>query len=238
MTHGISNLIALALALSIAGPAAALQVDWSGTVLSVEADDGTGTFAGTGVGAGFFGSFVYGDTCGVGCSIQTEPDEANYEFSLGSLFGAFVTDGGSSAGGFSASVNIQNDHLLDDDEAALASALLGTTVPPNTPVDVFTLAASTDDTVFDVNDELFDGGIVEVVLGSFDTTLFDDTSFRSQPPSLAEIDFAFFFLSEADTGATVYEVVGSVDSVVPEPGASLLLASVAVSGLVAGRRHR
>ena len=72
----------------------------------------------------------------------------------------------------------------------------------------------------------------------FDTTLFDDTSFRSQPPSLAEIDFAFFFLSEADTGATVYEVVGSVDSVVPEPGASLLLASVAVSGLVAGRRYR
>lgn len=237
MEHRISSIVALAFALSISGPASALQVDWTGTVLDVEVDDGTGTFTGTGVSDGFSGFFVYDDTCNAGCSILTEPDEANYEFSLGDLFGAFVTDGGASAGGFNASVNIQNDHLLDVEEAALASALLGTTVLPNTPVDVFTLAAATNDAVFDVNDELFDGGIIEVVLGSFDTTLFDDTSFRSQPPDLADIDFAFFFISEADTGATVYEVIGSVDSIVPEPGASLLLASVATLGLVVRRRR-
>lgn len=237
MANRFSNLIALALALSLAGPATALQVDWTGTVLSVEADDGTGTFTGTGVGAGFSGFFVYGDACGAGCTPQTISDEANYEFSLGNLFGAFVTDGGSAAGGFNASVNIQNDHLLDTEEAALASALLGITVAPNTPVDVFTLAASTDDTIFDVNDELFDGGIIEVVLGSFDTTLFSDTSFRALPPDLADIDFAFFFLSEADTGATVYEVVGSIDSIVPEPGASLLLASLGVVGFALRRRR-
>lgn len=237
MHYRIATLLVLALGLAFAPTAHAIQIDWTGDVTVVEADDGTGEFTGTGVGDGFSGFFVYGNTCGVGCTpFHEPPDESDYAFSLGMTYGTLVTDGSESAGGFNASVNIQNDHALDADEAALATALTGMTVNEGTLVDVFTLAGETDDAVFDVNDELFDGGVVEVVLATFDTTLFDDTSFRAVPPALADVDFAFFFISEADTGNVVYEVIGTVDSVVPEPGAALLIAPALGLGLLARRR--
>jgi len=238
MSIRTSTYLVLAFLFSLASPAVALPVDWAGTITIVLEDDGTSVeLTGNGVGDGFSGSFVVGDTCGAGCSTTVEADETDYEFNLGALFGASLSDGVDTITSTNAAVNIQNDHALDADEADLASVLTGMTVSPGTRVDVYTLAATSDDAIFDMEDELFDGGVVEVVLASFDTSLFSDTSYQPVPPDLADVDFAFFFVSDAAAGTVTYEVIGSVDAIgVPEPAGAVLLAAAAGLGLCLGRR--
>jgi len=237
MRKRIASLAALVGLGVVAAPAAALQVDWAGTIVAVLEDDGTSTpFTGNGVGDGFSGSFVVGDTCAAGCDVFVEPDETSYEFMLGTMFGATLTDGVGTVSSTNSSIAIQNDHALSADEAALVSALLGMTVVAGTQVDVYTIGSATDDAIFDMNDELFDGGVLDVVLGSFDTSLFSDSSYQPVPPDLSQVDFAFFFVSDAAAGVLTYEVIGTVDSIaVPEPGASALLAPLAL-GAIARRR--
>jgi hypothetical protein len=239
MIHRIATLVALGCLGFVAAPAAALQIDWAGTITTVLEDDGTSAeLTGNGMGDGLSGSFVVGDTCAAGCGDTVEADETNYEFQLGSTFGALLTDGVDSVASTNAAVNVQNDHALDADEADLVSTLLGTEVSAGTTVDVYALAAATDDAVFDMNDELFDGVVVEVVLGSFDTSLFSDTSYPAGPPDLSQVDFAFFFVSDAASGVVTYEGIGTVDSLaVPEPGPAALLGLAAAGGLALRRRR-
>lgn len=219
--------------LVLAGPAEAMKFQWSGTLTVVEEDTGGGDFSGNGVGAGFNGEFDTGATCGAGCTPGDDPPfETDYEFQLGSLFGGFLSDGSTTVTGDLSYINIQNDQPLDIEEALLLSALLGSPVTAGTPVDVWTVGAEADAVYDAFDDELIDGGFVEVVYLSLDTTLFDDTSFRALPPDLSEVDIRIFLIEEADQGETAYLAFGTVDSFsVPEPGVALL---VAMAGLAAG----
>jgi len=194
-----------------------------------------------GVGDGFSGSFVYGNTCGAGCSTLVDLNETDYAFASGTGFSTSVTNGTDSVTAFNAAVNIVNDSPLNAQDAALVSGLLGVSVSAGTLVDAFTLEGETPDAAFDINDDLIQGGVVEVVWASFDTALFSDTSFQALPPAIGSVDFAFFFVEEADSGVTLYDVAGSLAQVVPEPGASPLLVSTLVllvlaHGLVRPRR--
>jgi hypothetical protein len=221
-----------------AAPARAVMLDWAGNVTLVEEDTGTGLFAGAGVGAAFNGGFVYGSSCGAGCSTFNEPNEANYAF-LGPGFGAFVAQGLTTRAADLVFINIQDDHALDADEAALVSLLTGTTVAAGTLVDVWTAGSETEDAVFDEEEDLLlQGGTAEVVFLSFDTSLFDDTSYRPLPPALGDVDLAGFIIEQAIAGELVYQVFGvlGTTSVVPEPGAALLLAP-ALAVLLAQRRR-
>jgi len=226
------------LILLASGPARALQVDWSGTLVDVGSDTGGGLFAGSGVGDAFSGFFVYGASCATGCTTESFPNETDYHFSLGSLFQAFVSDATRSTTFLGASVFIEDDLVLDAADAALVSGLLGTTVTAGTTADAFTLSAQTPDAAFDdATDRLLQGSLIEVVLASFDTSLFSDTSFQSMPPAIGSVDFAFFFIEQADAGVTLYDAVGALDPVVPEPGASLLIAPLLALGLAARARR-
>ena len=168
-------------------------------------------------------------------------NETDYAFASGTGFSTSVTNGTDSVTAFNAAVNIVNDSPLNAQDAALVSGLLGVSVSAGTLVDAFTLEGETPDAAFDINDDLIQGGVVEVVWASFDTALFSDTSFQALPPAIGSVDFAFFFVEEADSGVTLYDVAGSLAQVVPEPGASPLLVSTLVllvlaHGLVRPRR--
>jgi len=222
--------------LASAAPARAVLLDWTGTVTVVEADTGAGRFAGAGLGAEFNGLFSYGDVCGAGCTPFFEPDEADYEFE-GPGFGALLTQGGNAETGSFVFVNVQDDRPLSADEAALVSALIGMPVAAGTLVDVWNAGSETDDAVFDEDaDILLNGGFVEIVFLSLDTSLFDDTSYRPLPPAIGDVDLAGFFVEQAISGTQVYSVFGLLDSTaVPEPGPTLLLASAIAAGLVRAR---
>ena len=233
--HRLGGVLPLLLLLG-AVPASAFQVDWTGTLVQVDADTGGGLFAGTGLGDGFSGSFVYGNTCGTGCSVVIDPHETSYAFASGTAFSSFLTNGTDTLTVFDAIVSIENDSPLDAQDAALVSGLLGMPVAVGTLFDAFTLEAQTSDVAFDSADNLTQGGVLEVVLASFDTTLFSDTSFHAEPPAIGSVDFAFFFVEEADSGATLYDVAGALAQAVPEPGASLLLTPLCAFGLARPRR--
>lgn len=233
MTNLISRrLAALFIPLLLtAHPAAAMVFQWGGTLSLVEEDTGGGDFSGNGVGAMFTGEFRTDATCGTGCSSGSDPNEADYEFELGMTFGGLLSDGTTTATGDVSYIVIQNDLAIDAEEAALLSFLLGSPVAAGTLVDTWTVGAESD-AVYDMNDdELIDGGFVEVVYLSFDTTLFDDTSFRALPPALADVDLRAFLIEEADAGETTYLAFGTVDSfAVPEPSLALLLAPALLAG--------
>ncbi len=209
---------------------------FSGTIAFI--DPGGGFFSAATVGSAFSGSFTYPDTAGAPDFLVF--DEANYSFS-GGLTGGSVTIGGDTVTANQVNVNIQNDHPLSDDEADFANTVLGTTtITAGTPIDVWTVGGLEPGAFFDINDDLFDGHVFEVALISFDTTLFDDLSFRPIPPTLGQVDVAIFTVEEAGSqGQTLFTAVGFLSDAateIPEP-ASLALVGPAVAGLLTRTRR-
>ena len=209
---------AFAASLQLAAPAAqAGQIDWAGTVTDVFFDDGLGLFTGSGVGAGFSGSFTVPDTCvAPGCDVFDQPtdNETDYGFASASWS---VTNGVETASGPLVSINIQDDHALDQDEVDFVNAVLGPgTATLNDLVDVWTASGETADGVYQV----------EVILGLLGTTLFDNRDYRPAPPALGDVDLAIFTITQTlapgEQEDPNYDVLGDLTSV-PEPSAAALL---------------
>ncbi len=208
--------VALA-ALLAAGPASSATLDWSGAIEILVEDLGGATYSGAMVGDPFAGQHVVPDVCGGTCTVDNEPGETNYVFSDGT---GFVTDGMTQVNGVEASVNIQNDVVLDAVEAALVSQLTGQVISAGEVVDVWTGASEAA------------GGSIEweVVYLALDESLYDDTSYRPTPPARGDVDLVAFQVSE-------FAVMGTeVFSALPEPGAASALLALLAGLAAVGRR--
>jgi pyruvate/2-oxoglutarate dehydrogenase complex dihydrolipoamide acyltransferase (E2) component len=241
----IATFAAAALA-SVAAPAA--QLTFSGRLSAIVVDTGGAVFSGAVIGQLFEGGATYGDSAADASGIHTEPGEANYEFPA-ALYGGSVTSGAVTEPGTNINVNIQDDHALDADEAALVSALAGGPIAEGTLVDVWSLigfspgAFEQDPDPGDGDDTqlLFNGGRVEVTFLSFDSGLYANTDYRALPPALGAGVLGAFFIEEADVdGNTLllaYGPLESVATVVPLP-ATLAMVAPALAVLAARRRDR
>ncbi len=236
--------LALSVLLALNASTFAATTSFTGNVLSVLTDTGTGVYTGVTPGALFTGSFTYGDTEAQATAIFTEPtnDERDWEFN-GAPFNAFITQGSTTTSSNEASINIENDFPLDSDSVALINLLLPGVVAGD-PVDVWSANALSTGASFDVSDNLINGIEFELAFLKLGTTtspptLFNDLTYQPMAPSISDADITVFVIEEADdAGNTIFLAVGtvnSVNSVVPEPASLTLL--VLGSGLMFARRR-
>ena len=132
---------------------------------------------------------------------------------------ASLDDGTTFTSGSEASVNIQDNVELDVDEAALVSQLTGMQVNVGELVDVWSGAS-----------EL--GGLEwELTYLSLDESLYNDLSYRPDPPPRSAVDLVIFLVDEEDAGEN------TIFLALPEPG-SVLSAFAVLIALQATRRSR
>ncbi len=230
-TSRIFTVVLANLVLATASHAA--LVTFSGTIVNVGTDTGTGQLAGTTVGTGFSASFTYPDTAGP--STISEPDEASYELT-GTA--SLTRSGGLVISGTEININIQNNRPLESDAADQINALINPDPPAvgGALIDNWSLGAlqsgafETDTTPGEGGDTetLFNGVLIEMVMLSLDNTLFNDLAYRPLPPGFSDVPVRAFLLTEADAaGFIVFEAVGLLDDVtaVPAPAAFWLLAT-------------
>lgn len=230
--------------LAVTAPTHAAVVSFSGSVVQVDTDSGTGQLAGTTLGTMFTAMFSYPDSAGP--STIVEPNEADYELS-GSA--SLTRTGGSIISGTEINVIIQDDFPLESDAADLINLLIGP-VPPavgGEPVDTWSISAlqtgafEQDPNPADGDDTelLFNGVLFEFVLLSLDDSLYDSLAYRPLPPGFGDVPVRAFLLTEADSdGSVLFEGIGLLDTatVVPAPaGLWLLLPAVAA---IAGHTRR
>jgi len=201
--------------------------------------------AGAVAGQLFSGEASYGDSAGEASAVHTEAGEADYVFPP--IYSGSVASGGVVQSATAITVNIQNDHVLDADEAALASELAGAAIAPGTTVDVwsltgFTPGASEQDLTpgdGDDSESLIGGGRLEVVLASLDTAWFTDTDFVALPPAPGGNVFGAFFLDQGDVaGDVLFSAYGRLDTAVAVVALPAPLALLpAALGILALRRR-
>lgn len=219
--------------LSTAAPCSATTITFTGRLLTIDTDTGTGLYAGAAANDLFSGQFTYGDNAGQATGTFVQANEANYDF-VGAPFSADFTNGSTPSQSTNVDVNIQDDVALTDDEATLVSTILGTAVTSGTLVDVWSVGALTpgafemdpDPTDQDDTAILFNGVGIEVALGTRNTTLLTGLGFQPIPPGLNDAEIAIFFIEEADaSGNTLFSAIGILTdvTVVPEPATLWLL---------------
>lgn len=226
-------LVALSVILSVStANATMITYSWTGTVINVDEDDGTGIYAGTQVGDTFSGSFIYdpilSNTIGQDTSdgnFTIDPVDTWARYFLGSANG-MITNGTTQVTAANANLFIVNDHpvgLSEDDDYGgeeAVSELLGSDVP-GTPVDAWALTSLSGNFEFSVD------------YVSLLTTLYDDLSLRptspwSLPGSPPDPDnqIALFSLFEIDgtiSENTTFSAIGNITlteitvTEVPEP---------------------
>jgi hypothetical protein len=189
---------------------------WTGTVVSVEVDNGTGVYAGTQVGDTFSGRFTYDTDVANIDGLDTsdgdsviEPGDTWVEYFLGSD-SATLTDGTTQLNANNATLSITNDHPVDEPgQEDILSNLLGKEVAFGT---------LTDEWGLDFGDGNFEFAIAYF---SLDTTMFDDLSFRPNPPwsppgspDDSDNQIAIFLITEFNaSGVEVYSANGVVGPV-------------------------
>jgi hypothetical protein len=163
----------------IAGIAGAETVtySWNGTIVSVEADDGTGIYAGTQVGDTFSGTFTYdpdeaniaGLSTSDGDSV-IEPEDLWVEYHFAPTSSAVLTDGMTDLYWPGVTLSITTDYPLDDQgELDWIYDLFGIEIALGTLADGWGLD--------------FGDGIFEFALSYTSAiNMQDDLSFRPNPP--------------------------------------------------------
>lgn len=213
------------LVLGFAHSAGAATITWMGVLRVVVEDTGLGIYTGGTQGVSkFSGSFSYGDTCGNGCLEEPfPPDEINYVFESGT---GTLTGLGVTTVGVESSVAINNDEVIDSDEAALFD-VFGITVAVGSTFDVWSVASENED------DAIEDAGIEwEVAFVYLTTNPFSDRSYTATPPP--NPDLLIFQVDEGDE--ETYFAFGEV-TIVPVPAAVWLFGS-GLFGLVGMARMK
>ena len=246
--HRVTSLLAGILALVLlslgAAPATAATTAFVGDAFFVQ-NFGSPTFPDADVGETFGAVFNYGDSGADATQPPfVEPNEISWDF-FGDPYGSWLGNIAPQTSGFLVNIAIQNDFPLTQDEVDFLDEFFGVTVPVGTQVDVWT-AAALSETANEIpvgeDEEILVNGVGwELVYFSLDNTLYDDLSYRPNPPGLDEVDIVAFFITEADSeGNTLFFAIGTVDStVIPVPAAVWLFASaLGLGGLFSRRRNR
>lgn len=150
---------------------------WTGTIISVEVDNGTGVYAGTQIGDTFSGTFTYDPDVNNIAGMSTsdgnsviEPGDVWVEYHFGSSSSAVLTDGATELYWPGVSLSITTDYPLNDQgELDWLHSLFGIEVALGTLADSWGLG---------FGDGIFE---LEVGYGSF-VNIQDDLSFRPNPP--------------------------------------------------------
>jgi len=151
---------------------------WTGTIVRVDVDDGTGIYTGTQVGDTFSGTFTYDPDVANIDGLHTsdgdsiiEPGDLYVEYDLGSS-SATLTDGTTQLSPTNAGLSITTDEPIefeDPGDQELFSDLFGHEVDEGTLLDVWGL---------DFGDGIFE---FEIAYASL-VNMQDDLSFRPTPP--------------------------------------------------------
>ena len=204
--------------------AATITHSWTGTILGVVVDDGTGVYTGTSVGSSFSGAFTYDPSEANILGLDTsdgdstiEPSDTWVEYLLGSGSGT-ITDGITQLSAANATHSITNNH--PNDEPILSetlSALLGKEVPLGTLHDGWSLHSHVGNVGF------------SVAYTSLLTDMLGDLSFRPTPPWSppgsppdSNNQIVEFYINEGDEG--VFFAYGTITTV-PLPAAVWLFGS-------------
>lgn len=189
---------------------------WTGTIVSVEVDSGTGVYAGTQVGDAFAGAFTYDPNVANIDGLDTSDGDSVIELSdewveyfLGSD-SATLTDGMTELTATEVTLSITtNNVIVDLDGLTLLSNLFGRPVVSGTVIDVWGL---------DFGDGIFEFEVAYVSL----INIQDDLSFRPTPPwSPAFPDdpdnqIAVFFINEFEDQNQEVEIFSAIGVVEPD----------------------
>ena len=220
------------------------QISFTGTIHTIEVDDGTGTYAGSAIGDRFYGSFFYGDSAsdatstGISLYDGITPVAMEYEF-FGPPYSGAITNGVTTVNGSMSSVEVDNNSTLPIEEVSLFSSLMGMTVEADTPFDSWSAWSATDGSYVDSDDKLFNGIEFGIIYTTLDTSFYSDLGFQLAP-TLADVDGGVFLIAEANAeGNDTFLAWGVLDNPapVPEPSTFLLLGS-GLAGLVFWRKRQ
>jgi hypothetical protein len=192
------------------------KVTFTATVAGVETDTGSGIFSGVGAGATLTGEFRYGTSAAEATEISVEIYDTEYLFTGGD-YGASLASGASNFGSDNAWLFIENNSPISTEDAAFINQAFELSISPGASLDVWGLLSESPNNIWDdQNDCLVNGLEFEIVLADADGTIYDDMSFRAQPPALDDIELAAFFIEEASgtTGCnTTYAAYGTIDNI-------------------------
>ena len=222
----IKSIIGVILGVTLvqASHAATTTYSWTGTIVGVDVDTGTGIYTGTQVSDNFSGVFTYDPDVNNIIGLDTsdgdpiiEVDDTWVEYFLGSGSGT-VTNGITQVSGNNATLSITDDHA---------------------------------DSIFDEQADGwgldFSTGNFEVIVeyGSLLTDMYDDLSFRPtapwSPPTMPDDpdnQSALFEIFELDgSGNEIFSAYGVITmSTVPVPAAVWLFGSGLIGLIIAARR--
>ena len=223
---------------------------WTGTIVSVEVDDGTGIYTGTQPGDTFSGRFTYDPDVANIDGLDTsdgdsviEPGDIWVEYFLGSD-SATLTDGTTELNATEVALSITNDDPVEDPindpgGQAFVSKVFGKEVAVGTLIDVWGL---------DFGDGIFE---FEIAYASL-VNMHDDLSFRPTPPwsppgspDDPDNQIAIFLIAELDGPVTENEIFfayGTItmanlqkfEDVSPDYWAFDFIGKLADSGITAG----
>jgi len=217
-----AGLVLVSVAILLAGSAShAATLGWSGTLRIVVVSE-TGAVYEDAIEdvTTFSGDFEYGDACTGTCIVEPfPPDATNYVFpdGVGSITGLGIT-----TNGVESSVEVEDDHVVDGDEADLLT-LLGYPISAGAIIDVWTVASETAGAAL----------IFEVAFIYDTTDPFASTAYTPTPPP--DPDIVIFQIDEDD--GEVYLAFGEVTAL-PEPGSTVLLGAGWLALMALERRRR
>ena len=198
MKNMLRALFGLLVSFAAVGPAQAAVLGFSGPLLVIETDDGTGRYAGASIGDVFFGQIDDGSFAGQISDGATA-----------TVFGCCIAAGG---------LGLSNDVTVDSEFAALLNGILGANVySAGDLVDQVDIEGD----VIIVGDHRIEVGLSYVL----DPSTFADESATNYPFDPAKLVTSLYFVLEQDAGESdIFSAVGLV-SAVPWPDSLWLMSA-------------
>lgn len=189
---------------------------FTGTLGFVEVDIGLTTYSGFTIGDSFSGCFAIGDSSTDASSIVITPTASDYSFT-GAPYGGIITGG--------SIVGIEDSGTMDDDTVFLNN-LYGSNIPYSTLYDGWDTYSFNSAQAFGLT------------LYSLDTSIISGLDYQILPFTLAQADYAMFYIEETDATGTIYLATGFLTSVavVPIPSAAWLFGSGLIGLIGIARR--